>query len=60
VLGRYGIDDAHFREYAAAGASPEAFAAYLARYVTGPADHAAYLELIGLPHLESLREAEAQ
>jgi glutaconate CoA-transferase subunit A len=59
VLGRYGIDDAHFREYAAAGASPESFAAYLARYVTGPADHPAYLDLIGRAHLESLREAEA-
>ena len=59
VLGRYGIDDAHFREYAAAGASAEGFAAYLARYVTGPADHAAYLALIGPARLESLREAAA-
>jgi glutaconate CoA-transferase subunit A len=59
VLGRYGIDDAHFREYAAAGASPETFAAYVARYVTGPADHAAYLALIGPAHLASLRETGA-
>ncbi|HSE03006.1 MAG TPA: CoA-transferase [Methylomirabilota bacterium] len=59
VLGRYGIDDAHFREYAAAGASAEAFAAYLARYVTGPVDHAAYLDLIGRDRLADLREVAA-
>lgn len=57
VLGRYGIDDAHFREYAAAGATAEGFAAYLERYVTTPRDHWAYLELIGLERLSRLAEA---
>jgi glutaconate CoA-transferase subunit A len=56
VLGRYRIDDTHFREYVAAGASPAAFAAYLARYVTGPADHAAYLDLVGRDRLANLGE----
>lgn len=59
VLGRYVIDDAHFRQYAAAAATEEGFAAYLERYVTGPRDHAEYLERVGRAHLERLREVDA-
>lgn len=60
VLGRYRTDDAHFREYVAASASPEGFATYLEKYVTGPRDHSAYLELIGTERLASLQEASVQ
>jgi glutaconate CoA-transferase, subunit A len=59
VLGRYRIDDTHFREYVEASATRDRFARYLATYVTGPRDHFAYLELIGLQRLTRLQEIAA-
>ncbi|MCW2242129.1 CoA transferase subunit A [Azospirillum canadense] len=56
LLGRYATDDAHFRDYVAASASPDGFAAYLDRYVHGPADHQAYLDAVGPGRLGSLTE----
>jgi glutaconate CoA-transferase subunit A len=56
VLGRYRGDDPHFRDYVTASQTPEGFAGYLDRYVLGPADHAAYLELIGAERLARLQE----
>jgi glutaconate CoA-transferase, subunit A len=56
VLGRYVVDDAHFREYVAASDTPEGFERYLAKYVRGPRDHPAYLDLIGLERLARLQE----
>jgi glutaconate CoA-transferase, subunit A len=59
VLGRYVIDDLHFREYVAAATTPEGFAKYLDTYVTGPRDHEAYLALIGPERLARLMEIDA-
>jgi glutaconate CoA-transferase, subunit A len=59
VLGRYVIDDLHFREYIAAAATPEGFAKYLDTYVAGPRDHDAYLTLIGPERLARLMEIDA-
>jgi glutaconate CoA-transferase subunit A len=56
VLGRYTIDEDHFREYISASASEEGFGAYLERYVHGPKDHAAYLDLIGAERFARLQE----
>lgn len=47
VRGVYDLDARHLAEYVAAARDEEAFRAYLARYVFGPKDHAAYLELVG-------------
>src|SRR3546814_17744047 len=47
LLGRYSGDDAHVADYVAASRTEEGFAAYLDRYVFGPADHAASLETPG-------------
>jgi glutaconate CoA-transferase subunit A len=60
LLGRYLADDAHSREYVEASATPEGFAGYLRKYVTGPRDHFAYLELIGLERLARLQEIDAR
>jgi glutaconate CoA-transferase subunit A len=60
LLGRYLADDAHFREYVEASATAEGFAGYLRKYVTGPRDHFAYLELIGLERLARLQEIDAR
>lgn len=59
VLGRYVIDDAHFREYVAAASTEDGFGRYLDRYVTGPRDHADYLDRVGHERLERLREVDA-
>lgn len=59
VLGVSRIDDRAFRAYAAAGAADDTFAALLEETVFGAADHRAYLEGIGMAHLESLRAAAA-
>lgn len=48
VRGAYGLDAAHLEEYVAAARDETSFQAYLARYVYGPADHAAYLEACGV------------
>ena len=58
VLGRYRIDDAHFTEYANAAKNVDSFADYLERYVLSPADHAAYLDLIGAQQLTALLETD--
>lgn len=52
-------DEAHFQEYGQASGSAEAFDAYLDKYVRGPADHAAYLDRIGMQRLLTLQDAEA-
>lgn len=59
VLGRYRIDDAHFGEYAAAAKNTQTMNAYLDRYVRAPADHQAYLDLIGAHRLTSLLETDS-
>ncbi|EWY41570.1 CoA transferase [Skermanella stibiiresistens SB22] len=58
VLGRYRADDAHFAEYIAASASADGFQRYIDRYVHGPADHMAYLALVGIKQLTSLTEID--
>jgi len=60
--GHYIEDQAHIREYvkaATAWAKSDDFgplAAYLDRFVTGPADHVEYLERVGLRRLLALNE----
>ncbi|OLC16619.1 MAG: hypothetical protein AUH29_04665 [Candidatus Rokubacteria bacterium 13_1_40CM_69_27] len=46
VRGLYAVDAAHLSEYVVAARDDEAFRDYLARYVHGPKDHAAYLALL--------------
>lgn len=46
--GYYDADGEQIKEYLQASKSDDAFAAYLARYVFGPASHEAYRELLGL------------
>ena len=48
VRERYPLDDAHLREYVAAARADASLKPYLDRYVFGPRDHAAYLDLVGL------------
>jgi glutaconate CoA-transferase subunit A len=48
VRGAYELDAAHLDEYVAAARDEARFQGYLARYVYGPADHAAYLEACGV------------
>src|SRR5262245_1257023 len=43
VRGHYEVDAAHVAEYQAAAVDDETFRGYLARWVHGPKDHAAYL-----------------
>ncbi|CAG9170794.1 CoA transferase subunit A [Cupriavidus pinatubonensis] len=59
VLGRYGVDDRHFTQYAEAAKSPETFGNYLEKYVSSPANHEAYLDLVGAHHLASLLETDS-
>lgn len=54
-LGSYALDVEHFEEYVAASADEAAIAGYLDRFARDPADHGAYLELIGVRRLVSLR-----
>jgi glutaconate CoA-transferase, subunit A len=63
--GHYLVDEAHLGEYLEAAAQAVGterdrtmFEAYLDRYVTGPADHIAYLETVGVRQLLSLAEWE--
>ncbi|MET3927438.1 CoA-transferase [Devosia sp. 2618] len=58
VLGLYETDKAHIEAYAEASATTEGAQGYLDRYVHGVADHAAYLELIGVERLLALRAVE--
>ncbi|MCY4036706.1 MAG: CoA transferase subunit A [bacterium] len=44
---RYGYDTAMHVEWIGAARDDEAVAGFMERYVTGPADHAAYLEMAG-------------
>ena len=48
VRERYPLDESHLREYVEAARSDTSFKPYLDRYVFGPRDHAAYLDLVGL------------
>jgi glutaconate CoA-transferase, subunit A len=43
VRGQYEVDASHVAEYLAAAGDDETFRSYLARWVHGPKDHAAYL-----------------
>lgn len=45
--GRYGIDAGHIMTYLAAAKDEASFLNYLETYITGPADHEAYLEKVG-------------
>jgi glutaconate CoA-transferase subunit A len=58
VLGLYDTDKDHIEAYSEASATAEGAQAYLDRYVHGVADHAAYLELIGVECLLALRAVE--
>jgi len=44
--GIYETDAAHIREYIAASKDEQGFAAYLEKYIFGPADHGRYLETV--------------
>jgi glutaconate CoA-transferase subunit A len=44
--GIYETDAAHIREYVAASKDEQGFAAYLDKYIFGPADHGRYLEAV--------------
>lgn len=46
--GRYPLDERHLLDYIEASKSDLTFKPYLDRYVFGPADHRAYLGLVGL------------
>jgi len=59
TLGRYLADEAHLGEYVAASDTAESFAAYIQRYVHGPKDHFAYLDLIGAERLTSLQDLDS-
>jgi glutaconate CoA-transferase subunit A len=48
VRAHYPLDEPHLLEYIEAARSDESFKPYLDRYVFGPRDHAAYLELVRL------------
>jgi glutaconate CoA-transferase subunit A len=54
----YRSDDRALKEYVKASANAEAFAAYLAKYVTGCESHAAYLDAIGGSRLGGLAVSE--
>jgi glutaconate CoA-transferase, subunit A len=54
VLSRYLADEEHMSEYVEASASPEAFDAYLQRYVFEPRDQHDYLERVGATRLAHL------
>ena len=51
---RYSYDEQHLAEYAQLAREGKT-AQYIAKYVTGPKDHAAYLDLIGAARLMDLR-----
>jgi glutaconate CoA-transferase subunit A len=59
ALGRYFADDPHLETYVEASSSPDTFAAYLDRYVFGPADHYAYLDMIGSKQLSALQDLDS-
>ena len=46
--GRYPLDEPHLLEYIEAARADSTFKPYLDRYIFGPKDHAAYLELVKL------------
>lgn len=48
IAGYYEPDTAHIEQYVEAAQSPETFREYLTRYVHQPADHEAYLRLVGV------------
>lgn len=48
MRGLYAVDRGHIEEYRSASNSPSSFDEYLQRYVTGPRDHAEYLERAGV------------
>ncbi|MCJ7513100.1 MAG: hypothetical protein MUO23_09040 [Anaerolineales bacterium] len=51
----YERDEPAIKEWVEASKTAESTRAYLARYIHGPADHAAYLELFGQARLAELR-----
>jgi glutaconate CoA-transferase, subunit A len=59
VLSRYLADEQHMSEYVEASASPEAFDAYLQRYVFEPRDQHDYLERVGAARVAQLFDLES-
>lgn len=56
VLSVMRMDDAFFREYAEASATPGRFGAFLDRYVRGVDGHEGYLDAVGRARLDALEE----
>ena len=56
--GLYRADDVHLREYVKASAKPDAYRAYLERYVEKAAESTAYLNEIGAARLAALAVSE--
>ncbi|SAK48869.1 CoA transferase subunit A [Caballeronia ptereochthonis] len=59
VLSRYLADEQHMSEYVEASTTPEAFDAYLQRYVFEPRDQHDYLERVGAARLAHLFDLES-
>lgn len=59
VLGRYGADEEHYAAYAEAAQDAASFERYLDRFVRGPQDHHAYLELIGTRRLAAIQDLDS-
>ena len=59
TLSRWLVDNEHLERYVAASASVESFASYLKEWVFDLADHAAYLDRLGIERLISLQELDA-
>ncbi len=57
---RYGYDTGMHLEWIGAARDDEAVAGFLEKYVTGPADHAAYLETVGGSERQTALEAWEQ
>lgn len=58
LLGIYNCDEDAFRDYAAASATSESFASYLARTVHTTGGHSGYLKELGVERLIALRNVE--
>ena len=44
--GRYGIDTAHIMHYMEAAKNADSYRGYLEKYIIGPENHEAYLEIV--------------
>lgn len=59
ALGRYLPDEVHLSDYVSASETTESFARFLEQYVHGPADHFAYLDMIGAERLAGLHDLDS-